>query len=141
MKITIDVERLSKEELHFFEQIGEGYYDDVEFKVFSTVPQRSLEIWVEDERYLISSEELIRSVLQSVVQAEDATTLEAIIEFYGDPSVGIFGGSIKFDLPTVFDNKEQREFTRQKLNKCFSGILDDGNVKVRFSDEPDIQRT
>jgi hypothetical protein len=75
VRITIDVERLSKEEMHFFEQIGEGTYDDVEFKVFYTVPRHSLEIWVQDERYLISSEEMIEATLQAIIDEPSEPTL------------------------------------------------------------------
>jgi hypothetical protein len=80
VKITIDVERLS-EELHFFERIGEGTYGDVEFEVFSTVPERSLEIWVQDERYLISSKELIEAALQAIID-EPSEHVDRVIESY-----------------------------------------------------------
>jgi hypothetical protein len=75
VKITIDVEKLDGRELHFFERIGEGTYGNVEFEVFSTVPQRSLEIWVEDERYLISSEDLIKATLQAVLEDQRGVTM------------------------------------------------------------------
>jgi hypothetical protein len=85
VKITIDVEKLDGRELHFFERIGEGTYGDVEFEVFSTVPERSLEIWVQDERYLVSNEDLIEATLQAVIEPSEPTLgerVDRVIESY-----------------------------------------------------------